>query len=154
MRAWKTGVRFDAPSSVTTPTTTITPSTPTTTTTPSTPTTTIGGWTPELVAGMSIRWHSFGDDSPQNFVLVRPRNGKFLVVRVDEYSSTPSTKKAVGWRMMENKSRGVSRVVLIRTNAPRSRKHWVLDEASSNPGVSLTWRRAGKEMIWVRNPKT
>ena len=149
MRAWKLGVRFRAPPSVITPTTTPTPVSAPTTSAPATTTTV--EWNPMLVAGMSMRWRIFDDDTPQNFVLVRPRNGHVLAARVNKHGSTRSTEKAVGWRMMKDKRRGVSRVVLIPTNAPRSKIFWVLDEASSNPGLSLTWRRANNEMLWVSN---
>ena len=41
--------------------------------------------------------------------------------------------------------------LLIPTSAVRSKRHWVLDEAGSIPGSSLTWRHSDKTMVWIHS---
>jgi len=108
-------------------------------------------WTPELIAATAVRWGIIGDTSPCNTVVVRrspTTNSHILAARADKNG----TETVMGWRIQERDGCAQKKILLVPTNAPRSKIHWILSEESTED--TLIWTRAKKVMKWVTLPLT
>ena len=105
----------------------------------------VSQWTPMSIAALGIRWVILDSNDA---VVVRSRpSGRVYALRQSADTTASNSK---GWRLYQESSR----VLLVPTNATRSKTNWLLDTKESKRDSLLVWRQAGKVMEWIPSPGT